>query len=72
MKGWLGFGKFVIIIYIVFKYLDKGWIVKFVKMVDEMIKICYMEKWLMYIVLFVFDVFIGKYFLNDELINILK
>lgn len=65
MIGWLGFGKFVIIKYILFKYLDKGWIVKFVKMVYEMFKICYMEKWLMYIVLFVFDDFIGKDFLND-------
>lgn len=41
-------------------------------MVDEMFKICYMEKWLMYIVLFVFDDFFGKDFLNDILYKIWK
>lgn len=45
VKGRPGSGKSAIIKHIALKYLGKGWIVKPVKMVDEMFKICHMEKW---------------------------
>lgn len=65
VTGRSGSGKSAIIKHILLKYLDKGWIVKPVKMVYEMFKICHTEKWSMYTVLFVLDDPIGKDSLND-------
>lgn len=70
MKGRPGSGKSAIIKHIALKYIDKGWIVKPVKMVDEMFKICHMEKWSMYTVLFVLDDPFGKDSLNDIMYKI--
>lgn len=70
VKGRPGSGKSAIIKHIALKYLDKGWIVKPVKMVDEMFKICHMEKWSMYTVLFVLDDPFGKDSLNDIMYKI--
>lgn len=70
VTGRPGSGKSAIIKHIALKYFDRGWIVKPVKMADEMFEICQTGKWSKYTVLFVLDDQIGKDSLNDIMYKI--
>lgn len=61
VMGYIGFGKFIILYYIVFKYRREGWDVKFVYIVMEMINILKLFKSILRSeIIFVLNDLIGK------------